>query len=197
MTAAALGRGLRNPFRSRVRAALVVGLLALVTGFWAVMMQAAAASRQEIAKLDARVRTLVELHLARAQDDAGGARQMGGGMRMRGAGQQAVSLAVALCVLGAAAPAQAQGQLEGTVTGAKLTACDFKPGTCEGTLTLERRAGGKPEQVTVKVPKGTPIKRGNDHLFLPGLKGQAVVITHVQDKGERVATSIEVVTARP
>jgi putative ABC transport system permease protein len=59
-------RGLRNPFRSRVRAAVVVVLLALVTGFLALMVQAALASRAQIARLDARVRTLVELREAGA-----------------------------------------------------------------------------------------------------------------------------------
>jgi hypothetical protein len=59
-------RGLRNPFRSRVRAALVVLLLALVTGFLGLMVQAALASRQQIARLDARVRTLIELREAGA-----------------------------------------------------------------------------------------------------------------------------------
>jgi hypothetical protein len=74
----------------------------------------------------------------------------------------------------------------------KLTACDFKPGTCEGTAVLERNASGKAEQVTIRVPKGTPIKQGNDHLFLPGLKGRLVAVTYVEDKGEKVAKSIEV-----
>jgi len=59
-------RGLRNPFRSRTRAAVVVLLLALVTGFLGLMVQAALASRQQIARLDARVRTLIELREAGA-----------------------------------------------------------------------------------------------------------------------------------
>ena len=65
MTGAAV-RGLRNPFRSRLRAGGVVVLLALVTGFLALMVQAALASRDQIARLDARVRTLVELREAGA-----------------------------------------------------------------------------------------------------------------------------------
>jgi ABC-type multidrug transport system fused ATPase/permease subunit len=59
-------RGLRNPFRSRLRAGVVVVLLALVTGLLALMVQAALASRDQIARLDARVRTLVELREAGA-----------------------------------------------------------------------------------------------------------------------------------
>jgi len=59
-------RGLRNPFRSRTRGVVVVLLLALVIGFLGLMVQAALASRAQIATLDARVRTLVELREAGA-----------------------------------------------------------------------------------------------------------------------------------
>lgn len=62
----AAARGLRNPFRSRTRAVIVVVLLALVTGFLGLMVQAALASRQQIGRLDARVRTLIELREAGA-----------------------------------------------------------------------------------------------------------------------------------
>ena len=62
----AAARGLRNPFRSRTRAVVVVLLLALVTGFLGLMVQAALASRQQIGWLDARVRTLIELREAGA-----------------------------------------------------------------------------------------------------------------------------------
>ncbi len=65
MTGAAV-RGLRNPFRSQARGAVVVLLLALVTGFLGLMVQAALASRQQIARLDARVRILIELREAGA-----------------------------------------------------------------------------------------------------------------------------------
>lgn len=65
MTGAAV-RGLRNPFRSRLRGAVVVMLLAIVTGLLALMIQAALASRDQIARLDARVKTLVELREAGA-----------------------------------------------------------------------------------------------------------------------------------
>ncbi|MGH7356602.1 MAG: ABC transporter permease [Candidatus Rokuibacteriota bacterium] len=65
MTGAAI-RGLRNPFRSRTRGVVVVLLLALVMGFLALMVQAAVASREQIGRLDARVRTLVELREAGA-----------------------------------------------------------------------------------------------------------------------------------
>jgi GTPase involved in cell partitioning and DNA repair len=56
---------------------------------------------------------------------------------------------------------------------------------------------GKDEQLTIKVPKGTQIKKGDDHLFLPGLKGNRVTIAYVMEKGGRVAKSIEVTPATP
>ncbi len=59
-------RGFRNPFRSRIRALIVVLLLSLVTGFLGLMAQAALSSRQQVARLDARVRTLIELREAGA-----------------------------------------------------------------------------------------------------------------------------------
>jgi putative ABC transport system permease protein len=66
MVAGTLGRGIRNPFRSVARASLVAVLLAVVTGLSAVMVQAALASRRQIARLESRVRTLVELREAGA-----------------------------------------------------------------------------------------------------------------------------------
>ncbi len=89
----------------------------------------------------------------------------------------------------------AEERIEGTVVNTTLTACDFKPGTCEGSLVLDTK--GKDGQVTVKVPKGTQIKKGNDHMLLPGLKGSQVTIAYVNDKGARIAKSIEVKLAKP
>ncbi len=90
----------------------------------------------------------------------------------------------------------AQQKIEGTVVSTKLTACDMKPGTCEGTMVLEGK-GAFAGEVTIKVPKGTQIKQGDGHLFLPGTKGRLVAITYVEDKGEKVAKSIEVKPAKP
>ncbi len=100
-----------------------------------------------------------------------------------------------LFALAAPAVLAAEERIEGTVLSTTLTACDFKPGTCEGALILDTK--GKDGRVTVKVPKGTQIKKGNDHIFLPGLKGNQVAIAYVNDKGARVAKSIEVKSARP
>jgi len=64
--AGSLKRGVRNAFRNRTRAVAVVLLLALVVGALAVMIQAALLSREQIATLEARVRTLIELREAGA-----------------------------------------------------------------------------------------------------------------------------------
>ena len=108
-----------------------------------------------------------------------------------------IALVCALLALFAAVSVVlAQQQLEGTVVSTKLTACDMKPGTCEGTMVLDTK-GATPGQVTIKVPKGTQIKQGDGHLFLPGTKGHVVAVTYVEDKGEKIAKSIEVKAARP
>lgn len=101
-----------------------------------------------------------------------------------------------LTLFAAVSSGLAQQQIEGTVVSTKLTACDFKPGTCEGTLVLDTK-GATAGQVTIKVPKGTLIKEGDGHLFLPGTKGRVVAITYIEKKGEKVATSIEVKSAKP
>jgi cell division protein FtsX len=62
----AIRRGVRNPFRNLVRTAVAVGLLALVLGLLGLMVQAAVLSRQQLGRLEARVRTLVELREAGA-----------------------------------------------------------------------------------------------------------------------------------
>ena len=62
----AISRGFTNPFRNKARAVVVVALLSLVTGFLALMVQASLASRQQIASMEGRVRTLIELREAGA-----------------------------------------------------------------------------------------------------------------------------------
>jgi hypothetical protein len=92
----------------------------------------------------------------------------------------------------AAFTALAQERLEGKVTGTRVTLCQFKPGGCEGTLTLERASGGKNEEITVKVPLGTMITKGKEVVYLPVLRGKSVAVTYVMEKGERTARAIEV-----
>lgn len=62
----AVERGLRNPFRNRVRTGVVVLLLAIVIGLFAVMVQGALATRNQLDSLQANVRTIVELREAGA-----------------------------------------------------------------------------------------------------------------------------------
>lgn len=62
----AITRGLINPLRSKARAVVVVALLSLVTGFLALMVQATLASREQIAGMEGRIRTLIELREAGA-----------------------------------------------------------------------------------------------------------------------------------
>lgn len=83
----------------------------------------------------------------------------------------------------------AQEKIEGKVLSTKLTACTFKPGGCEGTMVLET---AKPEQVTLKVPLGTMIQKGSETIYLPALRGRTVSVTHVTEKGEKIARSIDV-----
>ncbi len=107
-------------------------------------------------------------------------------------------IAVVLAVLLSAAVSVsfAQQQIEGTVVNTKLTTCAMKPGTCEGTMVLDTK-GATPGQVTIKIQKGTVIKHGDGYLFLPGTKGRVVAVTYVEDKGEKVAKSVEVKVAKP
>lgn len=56
----AIRRGLRNPFRNRVRTGVAVLLLGLILGLLALMVQAAFMTRRQLGRLEARVRTLIE-----------------------------------------------------------------------------------------------------------------------------------------
>ncbi len=62
----AVARGCRNPFRNRFRSAVVIALLSLVIGFFAVLVQGALATREKLESLQAGVRTVVELREAGA-----------------------------------------------------------------------------------------------------------------------------------
>ena len=105
----------------------------------------------------------------------------------------------ALVLTTAAAPtvSVADEKIEGNVVQATLTLCHPRPtgGGCEGTLTLETKAGGSAQQVAIKVIEDTIIRKGQDYLYLPQTQGNSVVITYVAQKGEKVAKSIDVVGA--
>lgn len=91
----------------------------------------------------------------------------------------------------------AQEVAQGKVVSTKLTHCDFKPGGCAGNLTLETENQGKASQLTINVPLGTPIRKGNDTVYLPALRGKSVHIVLGTEKGEKVARSIDVKTEKP
>ncbi len=59
-------RGMRNALRSPARTVVLVLLLAAVTGFLSLAIQAALATRLQVAALEARVRTQIELREAGA-----------------------------------------------------------------------------------------------------------------------------------
>lgn len=104
----------------------------------------------------------------------------------------ALSLPIALLLVFTPSVGFSQEKTEGTAVSTKLTACQFKPGGCEGYLTLDTKGAAKPEQVTIKVALGTPIKKGNETVYLPALRGKLVAVSYVTDKGEKLAQSIEV-----
>ncbi|ODV13049.1 MAG: hypothetical protein ABT20_02760 [Rubrivivax sp. SCN 70-15] len=62
----AVARGCRNPVRNRFRSAVVVALLSLVIGLFAVLVQGALATKEKLESLQANVRTVVELREAGA-----------------------------------------------------------------------------------------------------------------------------------
>lgn len=105
-----------------------------------------------------------------------------------------VLLCLGALILSRAPAAIAQEKIEGKVISTKLTVCDMnvKVGGCAGTLTLERKADGRTEELKVNVPLGTPITRGSETMYLPALRGKTVVVTQVMEKSERVAKAIEV-----
>ncbi len=62
----AIQRGLRNPFRNKVRTTVVLLLLSVVIGLFAVMVQAAFQTQEQLENLQAHLRTLIELREAGA-----------------------------------------------------------------------------------------------------------------------------------
>lgn len=86
-----------------------------------------------------------------------------------------------------------QEKMEGTVLKTNLTACGVVPGkvgTCEGTLVLESKKDGKPQQTTVKVTRDTALKKGDEKVFLFQLQGAPVTVSFFEGKGEKVAQSV-------
>lgn len=87
----------------------------------------------------------------------------------------------------------AQDKMQGVVTSTKLTMCKFEPGGCAGSLQLETRQHGRVEQLSVEVPLGTQIRKDQATTYLPALRGKMVSISYKEEKGEKIATSIDVI----
>jgi len=92
-------------------------------------------------------------------------------------------------------PGWSQQALEGKVVGTRLTHCDFKPGGCAGTLTL--KAAGAASPVEIEVPRGTPIRQGSGHVYLPALRGKMVSVVLAANKAGKMARSIDVKAEKP
>ena len=107
-----------------------------------------------------------------------------------------IAVASGICSIRRRLNRHAEQRVEGTVVSTKMTACDMKPGGCEGAMTLDTK-GATPGPVTIKIQKGTGIKPGDGYLFLPGTKGRVVAVTYVEDKGEKVAKSVEMESGKP
>ena len=89
----------------------------------------------------------------------------------------------------------ADEKLEGKVVSTNLTMCNPKPtgGGCQGDLTLKTKSAGAAQQVAITVTADTIIRKGRDFMLLPATQGSSVVVSFVTDKGQKVATSIDVV----
>ena len=110
-----------------------------------------------------------------------------------------MALITTLATIAALAPTAsiADEKLEGKVVGTNLTFCQPRPngGGCAGTLTLETKADGTAQKVAIKVVADTIIRKGNDYLLLPATQGNSVVVSFVTGKGEKVAKSVDVISA--
>jgi hypothetical protein len=104
-----------------------------------------------------------------------------------------LQLCLVIALLAYASIGFGQERVEGVVVSTQLTKCSFKPGGCEGNLVLEMPRGDTKEQLTIQVPLGTQIKKGNEDIYLPALRGNLVAVTQVSEKGETVAKSIEMI----
>ena len=116
---------------------------------------------------------------------------------MRGVKGVVLITAFALMVAVAPTVSLADEKLEGNVVGTNLTLCHPRPtgGGCEGNLTLETKAEGTAQRVTINVIADTIIRKGEDYLLLPATQGSSVVVSYVTEKGQKVARSIDVVGA--
>lgn len=90
-------------------------------------------------------------------------------------------------------PAGEEREVAGTVTEAKLTSCSPVPGkagTCEGTLVVQP-ADANGTAVSVEVTRDVVLKKGDQTVFLPQLRGAPVAVRYRATKeGPNLATSV-------
>ena len=109
---------------------------------------------------------------------------------MRSVARILLAAALFAAMLQPAIPA-AEERIEGIVRDTVVTHCDTtRRGGCAGALTLERRATGNIETLSINVPLGTPISRGAERALLHTLEGKRVIVTQITDRGSRVARAI-------
>ena len=91
-------------------------------------------------------------------------------------------------------PVGEEREVRGTVADAKLTVCaptPEKPGTCEGTLVVEPPGSGAVGRVPVEVTRDVVLKKDDQAVFLPQLRGSQVIVKYRATKeGPRLATSV-------
>jgi len=104
-----------------------------------------------------------------------------------------VALFAAALFLANVAHASAQDDVIGRVVAVTLTQCDFKPRTCEGTLSINVGAAGKTKLVIVNVGRGTSITKSGQDVLLPTLRGQIVDVPVKTEHGARNAIAVRVV----
>jgi hypothetical protein len=82
-------------------------------------------------------------------------------------------------------------RIAGTVIDARATYCEPKKADgCTGTLTVAAVEGRRRENLTIKVPLGTPISAGCEALSLGELPGRRVVVTEVEDASGPIARAV-------
>lgn len=122
--------------------------------------------------------------------------------RFEGPALLAFAAAVAITLAGCAdadqspTPRTAVGEereVAGTATETTLTACapvSGKPGTCDGTLVVQPAQPGA-TAVTVEVTRDVLLKKGEQAVLLPQLRGSAVVVRYrATTEGPNLATSV-------
>ena len=91
---------------------------------------------------------------------------------------------VASTMAGAASSAKAQ-QYEGQIKSIKVEKCGLQPGSCEGSVILDR--SGRAGEVTLAIRPGTWLKRGDQFVTIDELGvGNYVKVEAIQIPGQEL-----------